>query len=117
MPIRVDAYTNTGMAGGWLIGAAHLRDALESGQPLELNRVTWQAIDYADGLARPNLVINVYDSNGNLVLSSRDSNIADDRPNPLAVPGSLRVTFDMSGMTRRASPPAHVRPTEGLGAR
>lgn len=45
MPIRVDAYTNTGMAGGWLIGAAHLREALESGQPLELNRVTWQAID------------------------------------------------------------------------
>ena len=45
MPIRVDAYTNTGMAGGWLIGAAHLRDALESGQPLELNRVSWQALD------------------------------------------------------------------------
>jgi hypothetical protein len=45
MPIRVDAYTNTGMAVGWLIGAAHLRDALESGQPLELNRVTWQAIE------------------------------------------------------------------------
>jgi hypothetical protein len=45
MPIRVDAYTNTGMAGGWLIGAAHLREALESGNPLELNRVTWQAID------------------------------------------------------------------------
>jgi hypothetical protein len=45
MPIRVDAYTNTGMASGWLIGAAHLREALESGQPLELNRVTWQAIE------------------------------------------------------------------------
>jgi hypothetical protein len=45
MPIRVDAYTNTGMAVGWLIGAAHLREALESGQPLELNRVTWQAIE------------------------------------------------------------------------
>ena len=45
MPIRVDAYTNTGMAVGWLIGAAHLREALESGRPLELNRVTWQAIE------------------------------------------------------------------------
>ena len=45
MPIRVDAYTNTGMAGGWLIGAAHLREALESGKPLELNRVTWQPIE------------------------------------------------------------------------
>jgi hypothetical protein len=45
MPIRVDAYTNIGMAGGWLIGAAHLREALESGKPLELNRVTWQPIE------------------------------------------------------------------------
>ena len=27
MPIRVDAYTNTGIAGGWLLGAAHLRVA------------------------------------------------------------------------------------------
>ena len=45
MPIRVDAYTNTGMAGGWLIGAPRLREALESGEPLELNRVTWQAIE------------------------------------------------------------------------
>ncbi len=40
-------------------------------------------IDYADGFARPNLLISVYDSLGNLVASSRDSNIADDRPNPL----------------------------------
>jgi hypothetical protein len=45
MPIRVDAYTNNGMAAGWLMAAAHLREALESGGPLELNRVTWQAID------------------------------------------------------------------------
>jgi hypothetical protein len=40
-------------------------------------------IDYADGFARANLVINVFDETGNLVLSSKDSNIADDRPNPL----------------------------------
>jgi hypothetical protein len=45
MPIRVDAYTNTGMAGGWLLEAAHLREALEGGQPIELNRVTWQAME------------------------------------------------------------------------
>ena len=45
MPIRVDAYTNTGMAGGWLLEAAHLREALERGQPLELNRATWQAME------------------------------------------------------------------------
>jgi hypothetical protein len=45
MPIRVDAYTNTGMAGGWLLEAAHLREVLERGQPLELNRVTWQAME------------------------------------------------------------------------
>ena len=29
MPIRVDAYTNTGMAGGWLLGADHLKEALD----------------------------------------------------------------------------------------
>jgi hypothetical protein len=45
MPIRVDAYLNTGMAVGWLLDAAHLREALERGQPLELNRVTWQAME------------------------------------------------------------------------
>ncbi|MCI0360028.1 MAG: GEVED domain-containing protein [Planctomycetaceae bacterium] len=40
-------------------------------------------IDYADGFARPNLLVSVFDSLGNLVASSRDSNVADDRPNPL----------------------------------
>jgi hypothetical protein len=45
MPIRVDAYTNSGIAGGWLLGGAHLREALERGQPLELNRATWQAME------------------------------------------------------------------------
>jgi hypothetical protein len=40
-------------------------------------------IDYADGFARPNVVISIFDSAGNLVLSSRDSNIADDRPIPV----------------------------------
>jgi uncharacterized protein YdeI (BOF family) len=41
-------------------------------------------VDYADGFSRPNTIINVFDATGNLILSSRDSNIADDRPSPLS---------------------------------
>ena len=37
-------------------------------------------MDYADGLGRPNTRISVFDSNGNLILVSGDSNIADDQP-------------------------------------
>ncbi len=40
-------------------------------------------LDFADGFARPNAVISIFDANGDLVLTSRDSNIGDDRPNPL----------------------------------
>lgn len=35
-------------------------------------------IDYADGMARPDLAIWVFDSQGRLILRSNDSNIADD---------------------------------------
>ncbi|MCU0876166.1 MAG: GEVED domain-containing protein [Pirellulaceae bacterium] len=54
-------------------------------------------IDYADGYARPNLIINVFDANGNLVLSSRDSNVADDRPNPLNAADSSDLSRGSSG--------------------
>ncbi len=40
-------------------------------------------IDYADGLARANTRITVFDANGNVVLHAADSNIADDQPAPL----------------------------------
>ena len=40
-------------------------------------------VDYADGLARANTTVSVFDSAGNLILVGRDSNIADDRPAPL----------------------------------
>jgi hypothetical protein len=46
---------------------------------------TWAAvfdIDYADGLTRADTVVSVFDSNGNLVLVSRDSDIEDDQPRP-----------------------------------
>lgn len=39
-------------------------------------------IDYADGFARPNTTLNVFNAAGQLILSSRDSNVADDRPSP-----------------------------------
>ncbi|MEO8165243.1 MAG: hypothetical protein ABI619_07580, partial [Betaproteobacteria bacterium] len=41
-------------------------------------------LDYADGLNRPDTSLAVFDSNGVLVLIGRDSNIAEDRPGPLA---------------------------------
>ena len=40
-------------------------------------------LDYADGLSRANTVLSVFDSAGRLILTSRDSNIAEDRPAPL----------------------------------
>ena len=40
-------------------------------------------IDYADGLARPNTELFVFDSGGNFIFTSRDANVAEDRPGPL----------------------------------
>jgi len=40
-------------------------------------------IDYADGMARPDLSLWVFDEQGRLILMSRDSNVADDRPVPV----------------------------------
>jgi hypothetical protein len=45
MPIHVEAYASTGMAGGTLRGAPHVREALERAEPLQLDRVTWQSLD------------------------------------------------------------------------
>ncbi|MFN0018362.1 MAG: choice-of-anchor L domain-containing protein [Pirellulaceae bacterium] len=64
-------------------------DAIQSvfEQPEDPSPEHWFAtmfdIDYADGFARPNTIISVYDANLNLILSSRDSNVANDRPRPL----------------------------------
>ena len=72
-------------------------------------------------LARPNLVINVYDATGNLVLTSRDSNVADDRPTPLnrrrrqrLVPRQRRRRRSFIGPDRTAARPLLRR---GLGRR
>ncbi|MFV1965393.1 MAG: hypothetical protein ACC628_08215, partial [Pirellulaceae bacterium] len=45
-------------------------------------------LDYADGLGRANTVISVFDSTGRLILTSREGNIADDRP---GTPGSSDI--------------------------
>jgi len=44
-------------------------------------------LDYADGLARVNSSVWVFNSQGELVITSRDSSIADDRPDPLDAAG------------------------------
>lgn len=51
MPIQVDVYIAGGVASGALTRAAHLRDALESGRTLELERVSWRGL--ADPAPRP----------------------------------------------------------------
>lgn len=40
-------------------------------------------IDYADGIARADTILAIFDASGDLVLYGTDSNIADDRPGPL----------------------------------
>jgi hypothetical protein len=46
MPIRIDAYTTTGMASGWLQGTAtRVREPLERGESLRLASVAWMALD------------------------------------------------------------------------
>ena len=39
-------------------------------------------LDYADGVARADLTMAIYDSNNRLILIGRDSNITDDQPGP-----------------------------------
>jgi hypothetical protein len=39
-------------------------------------------IDYADGLTRADTILSVFDSQGRLIMVSRDSNIEDDQPAP-----------------------------------
>jgi hypothetical protein len=51
MSIRVDAYTNGGMASGTLARAGALRDALEDGGSLRLDGAAWQGLD--DVTAQP----------------------------------------------------------------
>jgi hypothetical protein len=45
-------------------------------------------IDYADGMARPDLSLAVFNSAGRLVYLSGDSNLGEDRPQPLAGPST-----------------------------
>jgi hypothetical protein len=45
MAIRVDAYTNGGMATGTLARAGALRDALEDGDALRLDDAAWQGLN------------------------------------------------------------------------
>jgi hypothetical protein len=57
---------------------------------------TWATIfdiDYADGLARPDLTLSVFDAKGNLILVSRNSSVNDDQPTPLSGTGLT----DLSG--------------------
>ena len=45
-------------------------------------------IDYADGIARPNTTISVFDASGNLIYVGRNSNVGNDQPLPNQSPSS-----------------------------
>jgi len=57
MSIRVDAYTSEGMARGTLARPGALRDALEDGGSLTLDRAAWQGLDDAAASAAGSLAI------------------------------------------------------------
>ena len=57
MPIRVDVYTSGGMASGVLAQAGPLRDALASGDRLQLDGSLWQGLD--DAAPRPTRTLMV----------------------------------------------------------
>ncbi len=50
-------------------------------------------VDYADGFARPDISLWIFDANGNLVLSGLDSNVGDDQP-------STKVNSDTTDVDR-----------------
>ena len=66
----------------------------------------------ADGTGRPNTAIYVFDQTGRLVLTSRDSNIADDRPGPTTgyhASHSARVSTQRIGAIRLSTKTAGSR--------
>jgi len=58
-------------------------EAIQDPDCADASFATLLDLDYADGLARANASINVFDAAGNLILTARDSNVAEDRPSPL----------------------------------
>jgi hypothetical protein len=62
-------YTHTQQIGGVSLTAPHVPVVFD--------------LDYADGLARADLSMAIYDSAGRLILIGRDSNITDDQAGPL----------------------------------
>ena len=65
MPIRVEIFAAGGIAVGFVARAGHLRDVLETGAPLMLERATFHPID--DGPARPS---------GDLTIAPDDIHVA-----------------------------------------
>ena len=74
MPIRVEIYAAGGIAVGFVAGAGHLRDVLETGAPLAVERATFHPID--DAPARPAADITI--APDDIHLATTDE--ADDMP-------------------------------------
>jgi hypothetical protein len=54
-------------------------------------------IDYADGIGRADLSLNVFNANGNLIYTSGDSNITDDRSTSLASANNFDLSRGSTG--------------------
>ncbi len=60
-------------------------------------------IDYADGFARANVAIYVFNSQGQLVLIGGDSNVAEDQPVGLGGNGAADLSRGSQGQETRSS--------------
>jgi hypothetical protein len=57
MSIRVECYTDGGIAVGVVARAEHLRDALEAGSSVRIEDATWHPIDDAQSQHNPELIL------------------------------------------------------------
>jgi hypothetical protein len=57
MPIRVEMYLAGGVAGGVVARSGHLRDALETGEPIEVERASWTGLDGSSSAAPRGLLL------------------------------------------------------------
>ncbi|MBX3414227.1 MAG: DVUA0089 family protein [Pirellulales bacterium] len=69
-------------------------------------------IDYADGMARPDTTISVFDETGQLLYIGRNSDIADDQIGPTEVPSTSDI---LRGSFGKLDPYIHAQLPVGVG--
>jgi hypothetical protein len=71
-------------------------------------------IDYADGLARPDTTLALFDENGHLIMIARDSNVTDDQPNAAAGSSVSETTRGSFGKLDPYAGPYGIPATSGV---